>query len=294
MLPTPVKTPRKKNVPATNAAARALFLDQDVEPEIVAPSPRRSRKNKRYNGFSLESFTANDDDTNGRIQIFTDNRDKIPEADTADSNPFAEDATQKPVAAPKARRAGTKRQKISGEAKIDPQVANAIKNDDGMVYVFRGKKIFKRFDDSLEEEEVIDPEDLGMLSRTADAGQAVKALKTLTRKSVKPTRLFQKEQAVLPEEGADTDIEAEVEIQAEPQASSSQEVESRGKSRSKVDAPNRASPFDSWPRVKSGTRRTASGAQKRSAEDMDIVEEAGASASTSGVPANTRVRRTRV
>merc|ERR1711939_1137830 len=106
---------------------------------MAFPSPRKSRKTKRYNGFSLESFRAEDGDGEN-IQIFTDNRDKVPEVDPRESNPFIEppqDTRVKPVT-------GTsKRRKVRSVKPKDPQVEEAIKNDEGMVYVFRGKKVFR-------------------------------------------------------------------------------------------------------------------------------------------------------
>ena len=133
-IPTPVKTPKKKNVPNITATARALFQDANGDTELIAPSPRRGRKNKRYNGFTLESFKA-DDDNGNRVQIFTDNRDKVPEMDTHESNPFLEPAAPADNPRPKRLVCGTKRQKVSGEKQTDPQVEQAIKNDEGMVYV---------------------------------------------------------------------------------------------------------------------------------------------------------------
>ena len=133
-IPTPVKTPKKKHVPNVNAAARALFQDANDDTELIAPSPRRGRKNKRYNGFSLESFKA-EEENGGRVQIFTDNRDKVPELDTSESNPFIDYPAN--VDNPRAKKlaGGSKRRKISGEKRVDPQVEQAIKNDEGMVYV---------------------------------------------------------------------------------------------------------------------------------------------------------------
>ena len=133
-IPTPVKTPKKKNVPNINATARALFQDANGETELINPSPRRGRKNKRYNGFTLESFKA-DEDTGSRVQIFTDNRDKVPEMDTNESNPFLEPPAHASSSRPRRLATGSKRRKVSGEKRVDPQVEQAIKNDDGMVYV---------------------------------------------------------------------------------------------------------------------------------------------------------------
>ena len=55
--------------------------------------------------------------------------------------------------------------------------------------------MFKRFDDGAEEEETtIDPNDLGLLDHTDADVEALKLLKPLTRRSVRPTRLFQTEE----------------------------------------------------------------------------------------------------
>lgn len=94
-------------------------------------SPRKSRKTKRYNGFSLESFRAENGDAES-IQIFTDNRDKVPEADASETNPFidnGEGARTKKLAG------SSKRRKVTSEKPMDSQVQEAIDKDEGMVYV---------------------------------------------------------------------------------------------------------------------------------------------------------------
>ena len=134
MLPTPVKTPRKKNIPSVNAAARALFQDQPILGEEVTTNSRRGRTGRRYNGFTLESFTAGEE-APASIQIFTDSRDNVPQLDTSEENPFIDHPT-KPEGSSSRRVAGTsKRRKVSGEQQIDPHVQQAIDNDEGMIYV---------------------------------------------------------------------------------------------------------------------------------------------------------------
>ena len=131
MLPTPVKTPKKKQVSNVKTASRALFQDPAVIDKMAIASPRKVRKSKRYNGFSLESFRAEEGDSEG-IQIFTDNRDKVPEMDGSESNPFTDnpDGTRvKKVAG------SSKRRKVSSERPKDSQVQEAIDKDEGMVYV---------------------------------------------------------------------------------------------------------------------------------------------------------------
>lgn len=128
MLPTPIKTPKRKTIPKIHGAARALFQDQPMLDEEVAP-PRRARKQRRFNGFSLESFNEDDAKQAGGIQIFTDSRDQVPEPVTSEDNPFADGPSAKKVAG------GAKRRKISGEKRKDAQVQDAINRDEGMVYV---------------------------------------------------------------------------------------------------------------------------------------------------------------
>jgi hypothetical protein len=133
MLPTPVKTPRKKNIPNANVAARALFQDQPVLGEGVTATSVRGRRGRRYNGYSLESFSA-EDGTSGNIQIFTDSRDNIPQLDTSKDNPFINHPSK--VQGSSTRVTGTsKRRKVSREQKIDPQLQRAVDNDEGMIYV---------------------------------------------------------------------------------------------------------------------------------------------------------------
>jgi hypothetical protein len=132
MLPTPVKTPRKKNIPSVNVAARALFQDQPVLGEELTATSVRGRRGRRYNGFTLESFSA-EEATSGNIQIFTDSRDNVPQLDTSKDNPFINHPSK--VEGSSRRVTGTsKRRKVSSQ-KIDPQIQHAVDNDEGMIYV---------------------------------------------------------------------------------------------------------------------------------------------------------------
>jgi hypothetical protein len=71
--------------------------------------------------------------------------------------------------------------------------------------------MYRRFDDMEEEEEVIDTDDLGLLEHLSDGAERL-PMKTLTRKSIKPKRLFQTEDQKKAREAeqereASTDIE---------------------------------------------------------------------------------------
>lgn len=123
MLPTPAKTPRKKAVGDVGSTARTLF----------STAPSRSKKGKKYTGFSLESFEENPSENHGKIEIFTDSRDRIPELDESEGNPFY----KKPSTAEASENATSrtsKRRKADG-IKRDKEVDEAIKRDDGMFYV---------------------------------------------------------------------------------------------------------------------------------------------------------------
>lgn len=125
-------------VSKVTGAARALFQDSThaaTDLAAIEPSPRRSRKKKRYNGFSLESFSAGDDSSRGQIQIFTDSRDRVPQVDKSKANPFTEDNMDNAASSVRKVTGTSKRRKVSGGKKPDPQVEEAIRKDEGMVYV---------------------------------------------------------------------------------------------------------------------------------------------------------------
>lgn len=74
--------------------------------------------------------------------------------------------------------------------------------------------MYRRFDDMDDEEEEIDTEDLGLLRHVPDGNERL-PMKTLTRKSIKPKRLFQTEEQKKAREAekereASTDIEEEI------------------------------------------------------------------------------------
>jgi len=130
MLPTPVKTPQKspkKSSPAINRIARKLFV-RPASAEDAMPSPKKARKS--YSGFSLDSFTA--DDETAPIEIYTDSSERIPEVDLSTDNPFygpGSYVSSDPVK--KAPRRGNVT--IPGEGEVPVEEAEA--RQDGIVYV---------------------------------------------------------------------------------------------------------------------------------------------------------------
>ncbi|KAI1500892.1 hypothetical protein F5X99DRAFT_225495 [Biscogniauxia marginata] len=175
MLPTPTKTPRKptdaKTEAASHAVARNLF---PAEAEVI-PTPKK-KKAKKYTGLTLESFTA--EEIGDPINIFTDSRDRLPELDNSVENPFYGNDPA-PVEEPSKRRSKRKQVSIPGEGR--QSIEEAIRREDGIVYVFRGKKFFRKFSEFHEADS----------SEQLDAEEDEAAPhRPMTRSSVKPRLLF--------------------------------------------------------------------------------------------------------
>ena len=83
-------------------------------------------------GFSLGSFCEDDDaSSDGKIEIYTDSKDKLPEIDEAEDNPFYE----KPSGQPPSTNRSTKRRKVSNKIDHSEEVQEALARNEGMVYV---------------------------------------------------------------------------------------------------------------------------------------------------------------
>jgi hypothetical protein len=100
----------------------------------VTPTPKKNRKSKKHTGYTLDSFTSDHDLEEPQIQIFTDSKDRVPEADPGDDNPFYGEATNSAADAGPQRRTSKRRKVlIDGEGELD--ISDAVKRDDGAVYV---------------------------------------------------------------------------------------------------------------------------------------------------------------
>ncbi|PYI34074.1 hypothetical protein BP00DRAFT_337403 [Aspergillus indologenus CBS 114.80] len=199
MLPTPAKTPRKKAVADVGNTARVLFPPP--------PSSSSRKKPKKHTGFSLDSFTEDFGQSGTEIKIYTDSRDRVPELDKSEGNPFY----KKPSSNTGTR---TSRRK---EMIRDKEVEESVRREDGMVYVFRGKKMFRKFTDDVDscgEDE--DDDDLGLLAARPDLiDESVAAkLRPLTRSSIKPRVLFRSAASDAQQDGTgEADEEAATDIE---------------------------------------------------------------------------------
>ena len=136
MLPTPVKTPRKKSVKDLNSKARALFQDRvDSLTETLMPTPQKSRQSRRNNGFTLQGLSPEAANGQAGVEIYTDSRDRVPELDMSHENPFVDHAAPT-VNSPSSHFASNpQKRKLRSSRKVDQQVQDALTNEEGMVYV---------------------------------------------------------------------------------------------------------------------------------------------------------------
>ncbi|KAH6616493.1 hypothetical protein C7974DRAFT_416623 [Boeremia exigua] len=288
MLPTPAKTPRKRAMHSEESirpTARVLFPSRPTS--IEEATPRKARKSTK-NIYSLNSF-EDAGASSEKIEIYTDSKERIPTADEDDEeNPFVTKkgkgkakAKAKAKAAPQRRKKDAKAEDVKAE-----EMEEAVNREEGMIYIFRGKKIFRKFhddhpSDELTEEDV-SADDLQLLRQAGPASR-----RPLTRSSIKPKLLFQAEikQKKLEngevsedeEEEATTDIETPI---ATPSRGKGKMIMSISDSFQEATPPptvrkaKREISFDSWTRVKSAH---SSGSSSRGAKrsGSPLLGEAG-------------------
>lgn len=301
MYPTPSETPRKRPLQSEaslKSTARVLFAARPATIDEVMPTPRKSRKTK--NLFTLESFANASDEPAEKIQIYTDSKERVPEVDDEEDNPFI---TKKDKG--KARATPQKSKKLDARSE---KMKEKAERDEGMVFLFRGRKMFRKYQDAApsddsqaSDEGEEEPLEDRMMRRQVGS----EARRPLTRSTVKPRLLFQEE---IKERNRvngieEDDEEAETEIEAHVQTPSRR----KGKAAAQITQPTlEATPpptvrkpkrgtshptyphaeaavdqsseisFDSWSRVKSahssaGSARTS---KKRSGEPLEREPEA--------------------
>ncbi|KAF2085009.1 hypothetical protein K490DRAFT_68210 [Saccharata proteae CBS 121410] len=141
-LPTPAKTPRKRpaqNQSSLNSTARVLFQSRPATIDEVMPEPRKTRKGNKHAAFSLGSFADECEGNGSKIEIYTDSKERVPSPGTADENPFL--SNYKPKQNKKAKASKPKRQ-------ADVEMEEAVKNNEGFISTFRGKKFLRRFSET--------------------------------------------------------------------------------------------------------------------------------------------------
>ncbi|KAF3404350.1 hypothetical protein DPV78_002781 [Talaromyces pinophilus] len=291
LLPTPAKTPRhQKSIGSFGATARSLF-------PVNASSSSPAKSTKKPSGFSLDSFHEDSTGNSYSIEIFTDSRDRIPVANKSLDNPFLSKPELKMSSdseTPKAKRQRVSSRQVAPE--IDPK--EAVKRTDGMLYTFRGKKVFRKFNyqRSESEDEQNEEDELGFFAVRPDLLDSSVNLDVprLTRSGIKGRRLFaplleaKQSDSVNENEEATTDIEepgdsvestdivhSEAELETTPKRSlrartirvhnddKTEPVHSAVSETKKTD--KRSSPFSVWARKKTQPGEV-SGSKKREAD----------------------------
>ncbi|KAI0391937.1 hypothetical protein F5Y17DRAFT_460349 [Xylariaceae sp. FL0594] len=181
MLPTPSKTPCKQPTAQSEAASRSVARNLFGTSAVIADKPHK--KAKKYTGLSLESFRA--EEVEEDIEIFTDSCESVPVVDQSAENPFYGDH---PVPEPSIRRSKRKQVVIPGEGKLT--VEDAVKRSDGVLVVFRGKKIFRKFSEvnSLQRDD--DDGDAEADEIETENADQPRRRGPMTRSSIKPRLLF--------------------------------------------------------------------------------------------------------
>ncbi|RDL41834.1 uncharacterized protein BP5553_01813 [Venustampulla echinocandica] len=237
MLPTPAKTPKKapgETDPAVKAVARNLFSVHSATMDEVMPSPKKKGR-KKFSGYTMNSFAAEDE--NEPISIFTDSQDRVPEVDVGPDNPFYGESSK---VSPEPAKRASKRRKVVVPGEGEQDFEEVERREDGLIYVFRGKKVFRKFSEVVgntgsftamdADEEDVDTE----MGGDYDAPASNQFSGRITRSSVKPRLLFPsaqqlqskelKAKAAAEEEEADTDIEEPSSITRSPYTRGSRNV----------------------------------------------------------------------
>ncbi|KAF1987083.1 hypothetical protein K402DRAFT_453936 [Aulographum hederae CBS 113979] len=220
MLPTPSKTPRKTSThPAALAStSRILFPGRTATIEEAMPTPRQVRKTKRVTTFAIHGLG---DDAANNIPIFTDSKERMPTIDDDEDNPFVTRTRDGKKKAP--RKEPEKRKQPPPRDLETEAMEEAVRNNEGMIYVFRGRKIFRKFEDRAsvassargssadrDAESIDNSASPGTRVMNRRIGKA--ATRPLTRSSIKPRLLFQN-QDQLDREAEEADEEAVTDIE---------------------------------------------------------------------------------
>ncbi|CCU81905.1 hypothetical protein BGHDH14_bghG005569000002001 [Blumeria hordei DH14] len=150
MLMTPTKTPMKrsrKNLASVSSVARKIFSN-----ELTSHESSGLPSTEKYSEITSRESSATPDaeEEAERISIFTDPRDRIPEIDVSPNNPFFLDKnsihrnTSKSLSKPI---------KIAVKGEGFQTSDELVRREDGLLYNFRGKVIFRKFDNNDESNE---------------------------------------------------------------------------------------------------------------------------------------------
>ncbi|KAK4974061.1 hypothetical protein LTR66_000051 [Elasticomyces elasticus] len=190
MFPTPSKTPRKSHVAAaSNVTSTARILNfKPATLEEVMPTPRKQRKHRQLGLAPNGLDDISEEGSPSRIEIFTDTKDRVPNLDEAEDNPFV--GPKKNREQSNQQRRQRKHVKVNKEREqSEREMEEAVRNDEGVLYVFRGKKVFRRFESPDSGDSNTDND---AFSETASVKRqaGASAKRPFTRSTLEPRLLF--------------------------------------------------------------------------------------------------------
>lgn len=110
-----------------------LFPDRSEDP---MPTPRKNRKAKRHVGFSLYNSSEDGDaGAQNEISIYTDSKDKVPELDPAEDNPFLDKPSEVVTHPEPSKGRGSRKRKAAHGLDGSKEIEEAFNREEGMVYV---------------------------------------------------------------------------------------------------------------------------------------------------------------
>ena len=119
--------------------------------------------------------------------------------------------------------------------------------------------MFRRFNDAGDDEEEFEVDEPGLLSYSNDSVQRTRPMRTLTRKSIKPKRLFESEEDRLARlKGKEEEIATDIDDRASEEEISTATASHKHVKGSIKSGDKKTSPFDKWPRLKKGGRGASS------------------------------------
>lgn len=135
MLPTPAKTPRKKTLHSTTLAttARVLFPACQDAIDNAMPTPRKRRK--PIGSLLGSSIEDGDTTVESSISVYTDSKERVPELDTSEENPFYDNPTTSRTDKGLDKVKGRIEKATKRDLAKEKQPNNAINHDKGMLYV---------------------------------------------------------------------------------------------------------------------------------------------------------------
>ncbi|KAG8626223.1 hypothetical protein KVT40_005168 [Elsinoe batatas] len=270
-FPTPRKTPRRRDGTSNSRVINIKPHDS----QHIFPTPKRRVR------YTLDSPTHS---PSAPTKVFIDSQDRQPEMEASKDNPFV---------GPRHKTKSSRRSHYRMNRE-ERQMDELVKEGKGMVYTFRGKRIFRAYsEDHDNSEDDSEPSHIySSQSARVAAAAGPSAERPLTRSHLKPRLLFTSDDHA--QSGSFTDEEALTDIEEKDDAGGLSEPQGVDEPIDEIaqshavalplvatstiaqDTPSLAppqnsfkgkkpSPFDSWPRQKAGSAASMSSGTKRPA-----------------------------